>query len=67
MEKDFLKYVEQPVKYILSQVEEQLPDFIKEYINIKYEGFGSITETGLESTAYSIAFYLKISFLLCIV
>ena len=35
--KDFLKYVEEPVKYILSQVEEQLPDFIKKYINIKYE------------------------------
>ncbi|WP_293329884.1 AAA family ATPase [Microcoleus sp. CAWBG58] len=35
--KDFLKYVEKPVKYILSQVEDQLPDFIKKYINIKYE------------------------------
>ncbi|XZN90830.1 MAG: McrB family protein [Microcoleus sp.] len=35
--KDFLKYVEEPVKYILSQVEEHLPDFIKKYINIKYE------------------------------
>ncbi|MEG3895464.1 MULTISPECIES: AAA family ATPase [unclassified Microcoleus] len=35
--KDFLKYVEEPFKYILSQVEEQLPDFIKKYINIKYE------------------------------
>ena len=35
--KDFLKYVEEPVKYILSQVEEQLPDFIKKYINIKRE------------------------------
>lgn len=35
--KDFLKYVEEPVKYILSQVEEQLPDFIKKHINIKYE------------------------------
>jgi hypothetical protein len=35
--KDFLKYVEEPVKYILSQVEEQLPDFIKKYINIKHE------------------------------
>ena len=34
---DFLKYVEEPVKYILSQVEEQLPDFIKKYISIKYE------------------------------
>jgi 5-methylcytosine-specific restriction protein B len=35
--KDFLKYVEEPVKYILSQVEEQLPDYIKKHINIKYE------------------------------
>ncbi|WP_377475137.1 MAG: AAA family ATPase [Microcoleus anatoxicus] len=35
--KDFLKYVEEPVKYILSHVEEQLPDFIKKYINIQYE------------------------------
>ncbi|MEG4233394.1 AAA family ATPase [Microcoleus sp. Pol11C3] len=58
--KDFLKYVEEPLKYILSQVEEQLPDFIKEYINIKHEGFASITEIGdWEPTAYSIVFYLK--------
>jgi len=35
--KDFLKYVEEPVKYILSQVEYLLPDFIKKYINIQYE------------------------------
>ncbi|MEG5063968.1 AAA family ATPase [Microcoleus sp. B3-A4] len=35
--KDFLKYVEEPVKYILSQVEEQLPDYINKHININYE------------------------------
>jgi len=58
--KDFLKYVEEPLKYILSQVEEQLPDFIKECINIKHEGFASITEIGdLEPTVYSIVFNLK--------
>ena len=58
--RDFLKYVEDPLKYISSQVEEQLPDFIKEYINIKHEGFASITEIGdLEPTAYSIVFNLK--------
>ncbi|MDF0556706.1 AAA family ATPase [Kamptonema sp. UHCC 0994] len=55
--KDFLNYVEKPVKYILSQVEEQLPDFIKKYINIKHEKFGSIIKTKYsESTAYSVAF-----------
>jgi hypothetical protein len=47
--KDFLKYVEEPVKYILSQVEEQLPDFIKKYIDIKQESFGSIQTQHLES------------------
>ena len=41
--KDFLKYVEEPFKYILSQVEEELPDFIKKYIKIKHEGFGPFT------------------------
>ncbi|MEG4999966.1 McrB family protein [Microcoleus sp. B4-D4] len=55
--RDFLKYVEEPLKYIFSQVEEQLPDFIKKYINIKWEQFGSIVETkGLQSIAYSIFF-----------
>ena len=55
--RDFLKYVEEPLKYIFSQVEEQLPDFIKKYINIKWEQFGSIFETkGLQSIAYSIFF-----------
>ena len=58
--KNRLKYVEEPLNYILSQVEEQLPDFIKEYINIKYEGFGSRTAIGdLKPTGYSIVFYLK--------
>jgi 5-methylcytosine-specific restriction protein B len=58
--KDFLKYVEEPVKYILSQVEEQLPDFIKKYINIKRERFCSIIETRKwESTAYSVAFFCE--------
>jgi len=47
--KDFLKYVEEPVKYILSQVEEQLPDFIKKYIDINQESFGSIQTQHLES------------------
>jgi 5-methylcytosine-specific restriction protein B len=46
---DFLTYVEKPVKYILSQVEEQLPDFIKKYIEIKQESFGSIQTQHLES------------------
>ncbi|MEG4809991.1 AAA family ATPase [Microcoleus sp. F8-D3] len=50
--KDFLKYVEEPVKYILSQVEEQLPDFIKKYIDIKKESFGYIQQTkSLKSAA----------------
>jgi len=34
---DFLKYVEEPLKDILSQVEKQLPDFMKKYLNIKHE------------------------------
>jgi 5-methylcytosine-specific restriction protein B len=58
--KDFLKYVEEPLKYIASQVEEQLPDFIKEYINITYKDFYYLTEIcDLEPTAYSIVFDLK--------
>ncbi|MEG4145656.1 AAA family ATPase [Microcoleus sp. Pol12B5] len=51
--KKFLKYVEEPVKYILSQVEEQLPDFIKKYIDIKQEschqGWAPIQNKYLES------------------
>ncbi|NQE33901.1 McrB family protein [Microcoleus asticus] len=53
---DFLKYVENPLKYIFSQVEELLPDIIKKYINIKWEQFGEIVETkGLQSVAYSMS------------
>ncbi|MEG3922034.1 AAA family ATPase [Microcoleus sp. T3_A4] len=55
--RDFLKYVEEPLRYIFSHVEELLPDFIKKYINIKWEQLGSIVETnGLQSVAYSVAF-----------
>ncbi|MEP6582572.1 AAA family ATPase, partial [Microcoleus vaginatus GB2-A3] len=55
--RDFLKYVEEPLKYIFSQVEELLPNFIKKYINIKWEQLGSIVETkGLQSIAYSLSF-----------
>ncbi|TAF05405.1 MAG: AAA family ATPase [Oscillatoriales cyanobacterium] len=55
--RDFLKYVEEPLKYIFSQVEDLLPNFIKKYINIKWEQLGSIVETkGLQSIAYSISF-----------
>jgi len=35
--KTYLKYVAEPLNYILSQVEEQLPDFMKNYLNIKSE------------------------------
>jgi 5-methylcytosine-specific restriction protein B len=45
----FLKYVEEPVNYILSQVEEQFPDFIKKYIDIQQESFGCIQTKYLES------------------
>ena len=38
----FFKYVENPLKYILSQVEELLPDFIKNYINFRIDQFGSL-------------------------
>ncbi|WP_341732219.1 AAA family ATPase [Microcoleus sp. EPA2] len=58
--KDFLKYLEEPLRYIFSHVEELLPDFIKKYINIKWEQFGSIVETkSLQSIAYSIFFSFK--------
>ncbi len=58
--KDFLKYVEEPVKYILSQVEDLLPDFIKKYINIKYEKVGeSIAINDSQSIAYSVALGLE--------
>ncbi len=53
----FLNCVEDPLNYILSQVEEELPDFIKKYINIKGEKLGSLVEEteGLPSIAYSIS------------
>jgi 5-methylcytosine-specific restriction protein B len=61
--KDFLKYVEEPVKYILSQVEEQLPDFIKKYIDIKQESFGSRPTNFLKSTVvYRADYYFNIRF-----
>lgn len=54
--RDFLNYVEEPLKYIFSQVEDLLPNFIKKYINFKWEKLGSIVETeGLPSIAYSIS------------
>jgi 5-methylcytosine-specific restriction protein B len=54
--KHFLKYVEAPLKYIFSQVEELLPDFIKKYIKSKWERSGAIIETnGLQLIAYSVA------------
>ena len=58
--KDFLKYVENPLKYILSQVEELLPDFIKNYINFRIEKFGSILLfQGFPSISYSVALGLR--------
>ncbi|MEG4106929.1 AAA family ATPase [Microcoleus sp. S13_C5] len=58
--KDLLKYVEEPVKYILSQVEYLLPDFIKKYINIKCEKVGQIIAINdLQSIVYSVALGLK--------
>ncbi|MEG5036402.1 AAA family ATPase [Microcoleus sp. AT3-D2] len=55
--KDFLKYVEEPLKYVSIQVEEMLPDFIKKHINIKWERLGSIIRTDFcQSIAYSVAF-----------
>ncbi|MEG4443346.1 AAA family ATPase [Microcoleus sp. AT9_B5] len=54
--KDCLKYVEDPLKYILSQVEEQLPDFIKKYLNIKYEiCYLKMKSKNLESQSYELA------------
>jgi 5-methylcytosine-specific restriction protein B len=54
--KDFLKYVENPLKYILSEVEELLPDFIKKYINFRIDKFGSLLLfQGFPSISYSVA------------
>lgn len=56
--KDFLKYVEEPVKYILSQVEEQLPDYIKKHINIKYESCWFLpSKDGASTVVYRIDYY----------
>ncbi|MEG4318523.1 MULTISPECIES: AAA family ATPase [unclassified Microcoleus] len=53
--KNCLKYVEDPLKYILSQVEEQLPDFMKKYLNIKHEIWAFDIETKYEqSPAYGL-------------
>ncbi len=58
--KEFLKYVEEPVKYILSEVEEQLPDFIKKYIDLKQESFGSIQTKFLKSTVvYNVGYFFN--------
>ncbi|MEG4029614.1 MULTISPECIES: AAA family ATPase [unclassified Microcoleus] len=53
--KTYLKYVAEPLKYILSQVEEQLPDFMKNYLNIKSEilDFGFKTKDE-QSPAYTV-------------
>jgi 5-methylcytosine-specific restriction enzyme B len=55
--------VEEPFHYILSQVEDQLPDFIKKYINIKHEKFTNIN--GI-FTVHSVAFYLEVEYVPCI-
>ncbi|MEG3925920.1 MULTISPECIES: AAA family ATPase [unclassified Microcoleus] len=52
----FFKYVENPLKYILSQVEYLLPDFIKNYINFRIDQFGSLLIfQGVPSISYSVA------------
>ncbi|AFZ10064.1 ATPase associated with various cellular activities AAA_5 [Oscillatoria nigro-viridis PCC 7112] len=54
--KDFLKYVEEPLKYIFSQVEELLPDYIKNNIYIRWDRFGYFTEKdSSQSIIYNIA------------
>jgi 5-methylcytosine-specific restriction enzyme B len=58
-QKDFLKYVGKPFRYILSQVEDQLPDFIKKYI--KHEQFRYNIFTG-----YSVDFYFEVEYIHCI-
>lgn len=56
--KDYLKYVAEPLNSILSQVEEQLPDFMKNYLNIKSEisDFGFKTKDE-QSPAYSVGLW----------
>jgi 5-methylcytosine-specific restriction protein B len=58
--KDCLKYVEEPLKYILSQVEEQLPDCMTKYLNIKDESWAFDIETKYEtSPAYGLTLCLN--------
>ncbi|MEG3837827.1 AAA family ATPase [Microcoleus sp. Z1_A1] len=53
--KDCLKYVEEPLKYILSQVEEQLPDCMTKHLNIKDEIWAFDIETKYEiAPAYGL-------------
>ncbi len=62
--KDFLKYLEQPLKHISSQVEEMLPYFIKKHINIKWEKLASTNKIRTLSSClmvYSVAFGLEYS------
>ncbi len=55
--RDFLKDVENPLKYISTQVEELLPDFIKKYINTKSERLGNMffEAKGVKSIPYSVS------------
>jgi 5-methylcytosine-specific restriction protein B len=58
--KDCLKYVEEPLKYILSQVEELLPDCMTKYLNIKDEIWAFDIETKYEtSPAYGLTLCLN--------
>ncbi|MEG4043778.1 AAA family ATPase [Microcoleus sp. Pol17_C1] len=62
--KDFLKYLEQPLKHISSQVEEMLPCFIKKHISIKWEKLASTNKIRTLSSClmvYSVAFGLEYS------
>ncbi|MEG5028404.1 AAA family ATPase [Microcoleus sp. AT8-B1] len=61
-QKDLLKYVEEPVKYILNQVQKQLPDCIKKYIDIKQGSFSYIHRKSLESAGvYRGAYCSRVS------
>ena len=62
--KDFLKYLEQPLKHISSQVEEMLPYFIKKHINIKGEKLAPTNKIRTLSSClmvYNVAFGLEYS------
>jgi len=57
--KDYLKYIAEPLDDILSQVKEQLPDFMKNYLNITSEvDLGTKTKDEL-SPAYSLGLYFN--------